>query len=37
MAEKLRQFLHSLAQAPARDTTGSVQRAQVGGMLDVSA
>lgn len=37
MAAKLRQFLHSLAQSLAPDTTGSVQRAQVGGMLDVSA
>ena len=37
MAEKLRRFLHSQAQALARDATGSVQRAQVGGMLDVSA
>ncbi|MDP3823371.1 MAG: hypothetical protein Q8R33_18035 [Burkholderiales bacterium] len=37
MAEKLRQFLHTLAQALAPDTMGSVQRAQVGGLVDVSA
>lgn len=37
MAEKLRQFLHPLVQAPAPDTTGSVRRTQVGGMLGVSA
>lgn len=37
MADKLRQFLHTLAQALAPDTMGSVQRAQVGGLVDVSA
>lgn len=37
MAEKLRQFLHTLAQALAPDTMGSVQRAQVGGMVNVTA
>ncbi|MEO8806030.1 MAG: hypothetical protein ABI433_08105 [Burkholderiaceae bacterium] len=37
MAEKLRQFLHSLAQAMAPDAMGSVQHAQVGGLVNVTA
>lgn len=37
MAEKLRLFLHTLAQAVAPDTMGSVQRAQVGGLVNVTA
>ena len=37
MAEKLRLFLHTLAQALAPDTMGSLQRAQVGGMLNLMA
>lgn len=36
MAETLRQFLHTLAQVLAPDTMGSVQRAQVGGLVNVS-
>lgn len=37
MAEKLRQFLHSLAQAMAPDAMGSVQHAQLGGLVNVTA
>jgi hypothetical protein len=37
MAEKLRLFLHTLAQALAPDTMGSVQGAQVGGLVNVTA
>ena len=37
MAEKLRQFLHTLAQAMAPDAMGSVQQAQVGGLVNVTA
>ena len=37
MAEKLRQFLHTLAQALAPDKMGSVQHAQVGSMVNVTA
>jgi len=37
MSEKLRQFLQSLAQALAPDTSGSVQRAQLGGLVNLTA